>query len=290
MGLRDDKRSDLSFVLSYALGNAANCSREVLICQQSWAKCHLRQRRTFWPCRPRISQVWQVARSCLNANADMEDYASGLAETGKMDIEQGVILRRDTIQTHTRNGRAARIKRWVNIGDLDLDDDLLGLRDDALESSEDHMSRRVDVWLVVQRVLQDYRVLGRARTLVQRVCDRCMTTFDAECDGRFEVLLVDDDDSSPSSAESRGNVEAVEPFGTGVDQIDLADHVRDAVLLGFPSRALCGAECAGVRFNHSVQGDSVRYAGTTSPATADEGENGIFVNERLMELKRRLES
>lgn len=237
----------------------------------------------------RSRRAWQA---CAQDAAQDEGETKGETKGGvrKDGHVHGVVLRRELIHMQTRNGRAGKLRRWASIGEMDIGHGDLG------EDVHAQVDQRIDVWVVVQRSGDDYRVLGRASTCVSRVCDRCTRDFSAVADGRFEVLLVtgrgvdkgqsDDDDNDSGGGDDL--VEAVEDFKNGVEEIDLAPHVRDAVVLGLPTRALCSDGCVGVEMGSISGGGSVRYAGEA--ATTDAGGNELFRgNEQLLELKRQLE-
>lgn len=96
----------------------------------------------------------------------------------------------------------------------------------------------VDV--VVRPVGDGLLVLGRVCGRVRRACDRCCAGFWEGVDrAAFELWL----DCGAGGGE---DAEAVEEFVGARARVDLAGHVRDAVLLGLATRAVCGERCVGV--------------------------------------------
>lgn len=100
--------------------------------------------------------------------------------------------------------------------------------------------------------------------------------------------------------EERAQVEAIEMFPKGVAEVDLTEHVRDAVYLGMPTKSLCRVDCEGVDVRRENAG-SVTYA-VKSKAQREEvrdserlEEGGrtmadvVGVGDQLRQLKERLE-
>jgi uncharacterized metal-binding protein YceD (DUF177 family) len=103
---------------------------------------------------------------------------------------------------------------------------------------------KVSVHLAVQPARGDYRVVGRVATRVVRACDRCLNDFEAPSDGRFELWLSTS--TGGLTEEEELEHEAVETFCGARAEVDLAPHVRDAVYLSLPTKALCSSDCAGI--------------------------------------------
>lgn len=130
-----------------------------------------------------------------------------------------------------------------------------------------------------------YSVLGRVDTRVWRDCDRCCAGFWEGVDGgRFEVWL----DTGAGGGE---DAEAVEEFVGPRARLDLAEHVRDAVLLSLPSRAVCGDDCQGVSGGGGFLDESGRIVGEVEEegGKAEAASVGLDGMEKLLEMKRRLE-
>lgn len=105
-------------------------------------------------------------------------------------------------------------------------------------------SQPVHVWLVLTPLSRGaVRVRGRAKSVLNRVCDRCADEFAAVTDGVFEVIVLPEGDVQGGRVEEE-DAEAVDWFHGGL--VDLRLHVRDAVYLGLPTRALCCADCPGL--------------------------------------------
>lgn len=200
-----------------------------------------------------------------------------------LEAKQGLILKRQDLDTSSKKGRPARLARWSTLGAIDAAD----------QGPEEN---RVDVWVLAQRVNADYRLIGNVRTSVQRCCDRCLRNYPYRVRGMFEVWLTT---SSTGEVDAASNVEqnaleAVEDF-SGVDAtVDLVPHVRDSVILSLPTKSLCSADCEGIVLdsNSSV---SVTYGVETGKPldekepSANEGKSSAAKPTELSELKKYLE-
>lgn len=284
----------------------------------TWAQASLSRTRTCDSSLPgpskhtsRISSTRPGQRASIAYQQDASPPSTTPSAESSNKHEHGVLVNRDQLITQTRKGRTCRLRRWASLEDLKTSGEDLGV--DITAAQEE----RVNIWLVGQQVGENYRIRGRARTNVQRICDRCAKEIAAEADGRFEVFLVTTESGDEKGSEE-GNeegladlAEAMEPFGSGVDSVDLSQHVRDAVVLGMPTRVLCSEDCQGVVLaEHSDMG-SVRYGDSAVGMDAVEmdevemdvverdvvemdvvegvGGERVVGDEQLLELKRRLE-
>lgn len=90
-------------------------------------------------------------------------------------------------------------------------------------------------------------VLGRIAGKLEINCDRCLKPLEAEIDIQFEDDFVTLDVYEQSGAENH------EIAGADLDvsvydgaRIDIADLVREQILLNLPSHQLCEENCAGL--------------------------------------------
>lgn len=223
--------------------------------------------------------LWRISRR-VNAEIRSCDAAagSGAVKRGKHEHEHGLTIRRDMLESHTRRNRSLKLRRWITLSELEVLDDL------QAEAQQDDV--RVDVWIVGQRIGQtDYKIVGKTKATVMRICDRSGDPFEAVSDGRFELMIVggvDDDGSSDVAEETRKKLElydsseeVVELLDKGADNIDLTEHVRDSVLLGLPSRALSP--------------DAVNTPVTYEDPSEPEGWKGEFEgSDALLKLRQQL--
>ncbi len=93
--------------------------------------------------------------------------------------------------------------------------------------------------------LLEILVRGRVQVVMEAPCDRCLERVSFPIDSQFELAylpassLAGDEDARISEAE----VEA--GFYEG-DGLDLADVLREQILLALPMQRLCVEECRGI--------------------------------------------
>jgi uncharacterized protein len=71
-------------------------------------------------------------------------------------------------------------------------------------------------------------------------CDRCLEEFQQDLSSGYGVMFVSEQDSV------EGDGEEVQVLSTDSTHVDLADDVRQFVVLGLPQKMLCREECAGL--------------------------------------------
>lgn len=180
------------------------------------------------------------------------------------------------------------------------------LRAVDVEYGEPHND--VDINLAVASIRGSYRVKGRVKTCVTRECDRCLAQYDVQTSGIFELWLKTE--SSSMTAEEERDVEAIEEFMGSRAKVDLAPHVRDAIMLSLPTKSLCSPDCAGLGTEGeivitesltAIKGESQAYQGGLEsnqdvPEFSDAlkekaGDNtDVVTMDTLLELKRTLEN
>ncbi len=86
---------------------------------------------------------------------------------------------------------------------------------------------------------------GWVRGKMLLLCDRCLKEFESRFKSFFEVHYRPQCGSSPSEEESlaEGDLEVVYFDG---EMLDIADQIRQTVLLSVPMRALCRDDCKGL--------------------------------------------
>jgi uncharacterized protein len=105
----------------------------------------------------------------------------------------------------------------------------------------------VDVAVKLTRMQQDVLAQGEATTRVRMPCSRCLEDVDVELAGQFEALYVPE---TGSYGQRMG-----QPNFEWGDQrvnfyaeltIDLAEQVRQALLIELPMKPLCRPDCKGL--------------------------------------------
>jgi uncharacterized protein len=71
-------------------------------------------------------------------------------------------------------------------------------------------------------------------------CDRCLEEFQQDISSGYGVMFVSEQDSVEGDGEE---VQVISPEST---HVDLADDVRQFVILGLPQKMLCREDCAGL--------------------------------------------
>lgn len=172
---------------------------------------------------------------------------SNSMDDGNSGVNSGSDSVRDRRRDHNASGSELRLDRRDLKYGIDSGSRTVRLsRHSSLRNvdvEEGDPNRPVDINLAINPVRGCYRVKGRVKTRVTRECDRCLGRYDALTAGVFEVWLKTENSLISDTEEQE--LEAVEDF-TGIHAtVDLAPHVRDAILLSLPMKSLCSVDCAG---------------------------------------------
>lgn len=99
-----------------------------------------------------------------------------------------------------------------------------------------------EIWNAGDRLLVKVELSGEA-TLV---CSRCLSAYTEPLDVSFEEEFVQGEEGEePSEEEQEEESERTVSFYTG-DEIDLAEPVRENILLELPMKPLCDEDCKGI--------------------------------------------
>eukprot|EP00172_Hildenbrandia_rubra_P001290 Plantae.Rhodophyta-Hildenbrandia_rubra.ctg18372.p1 GENE.Plantae.Rhodophyta-Hildenbrandia_rubra.ctg18372~~Plantae.Rhodophyta-Hildenbrandia_rubra.ctg18372.p1 ORF type:complete len:265 (-),score=41.64 Plantae.Rhodophyta-Hildenbrandia_rubra.ctg18372:836-1630(-) len=171
----------------------------------------------------------------------------------ELQSTKGLLLSRREVEG-ARHNRTIRLRRESSLGEL-------GITDFGPEST------KVDSVMIVSSYENDFKVEGRVRTEVVRVCDRCLKRYNVESRGKFEVLLCTKDERVKMLEEE---FEAVEGFMGATAAVGLEPHVHDAVRLSLSTKSLCEKDCKGVKVKgggnvglKEVEGSDVEEKGST---------------------------
>ena len=85
------------------------------------------------------------------------------------------------------------------------------------------------------------RLSGSVESTLSLMCDRCAQPYDLPVTGEVDVLLSDAIDASGYSGDS-----VLVVLGPEDNCIDLANPLRDALLLELPQKRLCRSDCKGL--------------------------------------------
>ncbi|MCF7811313.1 DUF177 domain-containing protein [bacterium] len=80
------------------------------------------------------------------------------------------------------------------------------------------------------------------------ICDRCGEEFNENISGSYAVMFIQRE--SPLPDEMPGD--DLRTFTPGQQELDISVEVRDALILGIPSKLLCKTDCKGLCLNCGV--------------------------------------
>lgn len=114
---------------------------------------------------------------------------------------------------------------------------VFGLDPKALELEHEFFSfpGLVNAEVVVRRSVNSFPLRGHVKWMLAGECYRCLETMEEQQQTKFELLLQRRQASEEelASAEEDGFIEIVDP---GTRRVDLADYVREAIVLEMPMR------------------------------------------------------
>jgi uncharacterized protein len=93
---------------------------------------------------------------------------------------------------------------------------------------------------------QQIRVRGHVKGEVECACDRCLEPVSVGLDGTFDLLYRPADDEEISRPEAGLSDEESEVGFYEGNGIELAEVIREHVLLALPMRRICRDECKGI--------------------------------------------
>ncbi len=102
------------------------------------------------------------------------------------------------------------------------------------------------------RDASEVRIRGNLRGALESVCDRCLTRFDLPIDTPMELRVVFDDSRAEGLAPDEGIFGAEDEDGVRMitvapdSRLDIANEVREAVVLEAPIKSLCREDCRGL--------------------------------------------
>ena len=114
---------------------------------------------------------------------------------------------------------------------------VLALNPEALELEHEFFvfSSSVDAEVVVRRSINNFSLCGSMKWMLSGQCYRCLEEMQELQQTTFELLLQRRRASEEelASAEEDGFIEIVDP---GTRRVDLADYMREAIVLEMPMR------------------------------------------------------
>jgi uncharacterized protein len=103
----------------------------------------------------------------------------------------------------------------------------------------------VQLEVEVRKDKDKVRLVGKVQAALELDCGRCLDAFPLAVDSRFDLLFL------PQAANTGLPEQEVQDADVGVsyyrdDVIDLADVVREQLLLAMPMKPLCRSDCQGL--------------------------------------------
>jgi len=112
------------------------------------------------------------------------------------------------------------------------------LSDIAFDGAE-FVVRKIEVKSIVDKNDQAVLVKNKAIANVDFVCGSCLKGFSDKIEDEFTIFYT-------TSAESAVDDEMVRLLTSGTNHIDLAEGLREAILLSLPISFKCTGKCAGL--------------------------------------------
>lgn len=266
----------------------------------SSAPAHSRRIRTPAPHR---THARAHAPVCASANAG----TGAASEQSGEKKENTLVLTRHQLLRDLRHKPAARYELRCATSEIQLDlssdfDDSdssggVGVdgEDENPSAAVEAQSPEVGVSLVVQPVRSHFRVRGLVTCTPVQTCARCLVRYPQSVRGSFEVWLSASgaDRVAGLTDEQYSELEAVEDFSAPNARVDLAPHIRDAILLAVPTQPLCSKQCEGIQPSPGTSG-SVAYGENAKNVQPSGGaQKGIFdsvESDKLQQLIEKLSS
>jgi len=85
---------------------------------------------------------------------------------------------------------------------------------------------------------------GEVRVEAEMTCGRCLERYRLPLAGRMVIQYVPADEAREMEGDGEGEVELVVPYQGKI--VDLADDVRQTVVLSAPMKRLCRPDCRGL--------------------------------------------
>jgi uncharacterized protein len=99
----------------------------------------------------------------------------------------------------------------------------------------------VEVDAILDKTARQLYLKADVRTAGMFQCDRCLEEFNQPLSTKYTMFYVFDEQES-----SRYPADEVQVIGVDTPSIDLAEDVRQVVLLSVPLKLLCKEECKGL--------------------------------------------
>jgi len=117
----------------------------------------------------------------------------------------------------------------------------------ALAAEHTRFLAPVEVAVKITRMQEEVLVEGKARTRATLECSRCLEDVPADMAGEFEALYVPEGGAYSARAGRRDFEWGDQRVNFYTDfTVDLADEIRQCILIELPMKPLCRPDCAGL--------------------------------------------
>ena len=137
-------------------------------------------------------------------------------------------IARGKIEQYSQAGAGAPIVISGTLGDLNASE--LGRPEQGLS-----------VEIQVGRDNRGIHLSGTIESTLRLACDRCTQLFDLVATGKVDVILSEEMDTRNRTGETRWI-----HWRPGAEHIDLAELLKEALVLEIPQKLLCRATCKGL--------------------------------------------
>jgi uncharacterized protein len=130
----------------------------------------------------------------------------------------------------------------INISNLQV-----GVHERALEANpeeiglDDRFSRTIQLNASLEKTSRQLFLRVAFSTVGRFTCDRCLDEYHSGVAGSYQLVYVTDERAS--AGLEHDEIHLISPEA---NYIDLAEDVRQFVLLALPQKLLCREECAGL--------------------------------------------
>ena len=105
---------------------------------------------------------------------------------------------------------------------------------------DSRFTKELQIEATLQKTSRQLYMQVEIRTGGVFTCDRCLEEFQQDISSGYGVMFVSEQEAV------EGDGEEVQVLSADSTHIDLADDVRQFVILGLPQKMLCREDCAGL--------------------------------------------
>lgn len=134
---------------------------------------------------------------------------------------------------------------------------LCGLEIDRFELDDDLVARRIEGEARLIRLQDEILVDATVSADVELECDRCLRLYDQRVKTRFSAQYEPTIDVHTGHAVREIDDEAERFAITEHHEVDLAEPLRQELIVALPMVAVCGPDCPGPQVSSTGDGDEV---------------------------------